>query len=139
MKATRNTTLQSAGEAAALPADRPDLEEDFERLPWLDTVGVVDVLFAKARQHLSVHELERLAVKSDDARAVACRASEMVCGLGNLILADVNGQNAGNFRSEDDVSELLFQLSDVFNHVAALASVGAQASAQLRELEKAKR
>ncbi|MFT3759341.1 hypothetical protein [Thauera sp.] len=92
-------------------------------------------MFNQSKQHLSMDELKTLESLAEEAADEARRLSGICEGLGCLISADGDrtSRRAGNFRSADDVPELLFSLAHSFDTIAAMVEVGEEAAFLLNE------
>lgn len=79
---------------------------------------------------------------ADEAERQLLNLSEVVSGLGCLVMADDNGKGgaiAGNFRDGGDVGALLFTISSTIESLAVLAGIGSDAEYwQTRHEERAR-
>lgn len=107
-----------------------------EAFPSLGVADALTLLFRKAMPNLDVRDLEGLAFLSYDAAEIAQRAAHAATGIAQLVLSDHHEENviaAGNFRSGEDVSDLLLHFADVFRSVDALIGLSSDAQLVLNE------
>lgn len=94
------------------------------------------MLWEKAAEHLDEGELKEIANLDEHASFLAGNLSDIVEDIGCLVLADDRpGANAGNFINADDVSTLLFSISNQVGYIKGLFHLSAEAGYRLRESE----
>ena len=91
-------------------------------------------MWGKSKAHLSEAELREMSDLSDTAQFAACNLRQVVDGIGCLVLADESATNqAGNFRSADSVSTLLFSIASQIDLIDGLIQVGTEAECRLQD------
>jgi hypothetical protein len=132
LKPVKGSTDTSFDQTSKLRTASAGAIDEQRALGAFNTSSALEMLFRTARAALTTSELEWLAQQaSSHAIEISRRASAVAQGVGCLVLADDGAE--GNFQSSDDVSDLLFHFSGVFEHVAGLTRISDEAAYLLRE------
>ena len=107
-----------------------------------DPASLLRNLFLRAEDHLTDAELNLVAgVAREDAETLLDHLQKLTQGIGCLVAADADGDGsrAGNFQSGEDVSNLLWALSDFAGYAHGLLNMSgfAEASIESRKAKKA--
>jgi hypothetical protein len=95
-------------------------------MPVFSTAGAMSLLWKKAAPELKLHELEWFA--DGAAEQINLDTNSLAAtlrGLGCMVASD---EESGSFRSANDVSDLLLNLSNQVSTLNGLASIAADAS-----------
>lgn len=93
-------------------------------------------MWAKSKAQLSDDELQAISDLSDTAQFAANNLRQVVEGIGNLVLADESATHqAGNFRTADSVSTLLFSIASQIDLIDGLIQVSTKAECRLSEMQ----
>lgn len=98
---------------------------------------ILCTLWEKAKDNLDEPELKLIANLSEHASFLSGNLSDIVEDIGCLVLEDNRlGAKAGNFTNADDVSMLLFSISNQIDYINGLFHLSAEADLYLREKEE---
>lgn len=88
-------------------------------------------LWEKAKDHLDEAEVKDIANLDEHAQFLAGNLSSVVNNLGCLVSYDESG--SGTLTNADDVSRLLFSISNQIDHINGLFHLSAEADFRLRD------
>ena len=91
--------------------------------------GLYQGLMRVAAPHLSDDELSAISDQTDDVRNVLGHVTATATGLANLIVDD---EDVGSFRGREELSKLLWLLSDCVQQADSLLAVAADAELELQ-------
>lgn len=93
-------------------------------------------LWGKSKSKLTEDELQAMSDLSDTAQFTANNLRQIVEGIGCMLLADDSAiHQAGNFRTADSVSTLLFSIAGQIDLIDGLIQVSSEAQHRLTEIE----
>jgi hypothetical protein len=110
---------------------------DVKRYHYGSASSVMSYLFNRVKSsEWTADELEFLSHSAETASHMAGNLAEVVSGVGCLVSWDdqPGKSQAGNFRAGDDVSALLFTISEQIATIGELANIGSEAGFLLGQL-----
>lgn len=98
---------------------------------------LLDGLFERARDSMSERDLRHLATLRDEADLVTQGVGELCNGVAAFIAADTMpdgaGRNVGSFATREEMSTLLWHISNTLGYARGLAELADKAEAALEE------
>jgi len=104
------------------------------KMPTFTTAGALMLLWEKARESMTPHEVEWMAIGAGEQ--VGCEARALAAtleGVASLVSTD---ERAGSFQHTDDLSSLLFNLHNQLNTIAGLSDLADEANYRVRRALK---